>query len=113
MVNRRRVQLTGTSTLSVSLPKNWAKRYFIKKGSELAVIEAGDGSLVIRQEGDEPKKTAAEIVCEDYSSTEEMRRRFLALYLAGYSAIKVSSKQRLPMDRRKMVVDEARRLIGV
>jgi len=105
--------LTGTSTLSVSLPKSWANRYSVKKGAELLVSEAEDGSLVVKLEGGEVQKETAEINCQEYDSAEKLRRRFLSLYLAGYSSIRIFSKQRLSLECRKTVVDEARRLIGV
>ena len=43
----RRVQLTGKSTLIVSLPKKWTKKNGLKKGDSLMIKETKDGSLRI------------------------------------------------------------------
>src|SRR5688500_17623631 len=41
----RKVQKVGTSTLSVSLPKDWAERVGIQKGDILLFEDLRDGSL--------------------------------------------------------------------
>ena len=38
---KRRVVLHGTSTLTISLPSRWVKRFDIKKGDELDVEDYG------------------------------------------------------------------------
>jgi hypothetical protein len=47
-VEKRRVQLTGTSTLTVSLPKAWATRNGVVPRDEILVSEEKDGSLSLR-----------------------------------------------------------------
>ena len=39
---KRKVSLIGPSTLMVSLPSKWVKKYNIKKGDEMTVLEDGD-----------------------------------------------------------------------
>src|SRR5439155_13563291 len=46
-VESRKVQKVGTSTLSVSLPKDWAERTGITKGDILLFEDLRDGSLRI------------------------------------------------------------------
>ncbi len=43
----RKVQLTGKSSYVISLPKDWAKRHHVSRGSEVYVEEMPDGSLRI------------------------------------------------------------------
>ncbi len=113
MVNVRRVQLTGTSTLSVSLPKDWVKRYRISKGFELSVSEANDGSLIVSAAKAEKKSSEAVLAVSEEDGAEETRRKFLAMYLAGFNVIRVSAQTRFTPELRKAVISETRRLIGV
>ncbi len=44
---KRKVSLHGPSTLTVSLPSKWVKKYCIKKGDELD-IEEKNSTLIIQ-----------------------------------------------------------------
>ena len=52
----RRIQKVGYSTLSVSIPMNWAKKMSIKKGDIVFLSEDNDGALRIAPE---PSKVVA------------------------------------------------------
>ncbi len=86
----RKVQLTGGSTLTVSLPKEWIRAFGIKPGDYLEIQFQPDGSLKLM-----PQKSVAEIynvemyVDEDMSESV-MIREFISRYLAGYDIIKVN-----------------------
>jgi len=43
----RKVQLSGGTTYTVSLPKKWAQEHGIGSGSVLALHPSGDGSLLV------------------------------------------------------------------
>jgi len=65
---KRKVQLTGGSTLTISLPVKWARAAGIKHGDELSLVQRSDNSLLIntRQE----RRKANEI-----SNTTTLRER--------------------------------------
>ena len=44
---QRKLQVTGGSTFILSLPKDWAIRNELKRGSSMVVREEDDGSLSI------------------------------------------------------------------
>jgi phosphate uptake regulator len=44
----RRIQKVGYSTLSVSIPMNWAKKMNVKKGDIVFLNEETDGALRIQ-----------------------------------------------------------------
>jgi phosphate uptake regulator len=50
----RRIQLTGTSTYIVSLPKKWVEKSKLNKGDPVQIIEQDDSTLTLR-----PRESAA------------------------------------------------------
>ena len=82
---RRKVSKIGPSTLMISLPSKWTKKYNINKGSELHIIEEGK-SLRILTENLSKLNTTLDIsnlnkrVIEWYIS---------ALHKSGYDEIKI------------------------
>ncbi|MGD1060774.1 MAG: AbrB/MazE/SpoVT family DNA-binding domain-containing protein, partial [Methanomassiliicoccales archaeon] len=57
----RRIQKTGTSTMTVSLPKDWVDANAIKAGDPVEVRVIPDGTIIIdprvKQERTESRKT--------------------------------------------------------
>ena len=82
---KRKIALIGPSTLMVSLPSKWAKKFNLKKGDEIEVTES-DKSLVISTENDFSKKEL-EI---NVSSLDTMLYRLVgAVYKSGYEQVKI------------------------
>jgi len=115
MPSVRRVQLTGTSTYTVSLPKEWAKRKGIGRGSRLSVLESAGGSLVLDAEDAEAEAARAreEKICVDQLKPDSLRRKFIASYIAGTGRILFYSRNALSNSTRQTLFEEARRLIGM
>jgi len=115
MPSVRRVQLTGTSTYTVSLPKEWATRKGIGRGTKLSVIESAGGSLVLDAEDAEAQaaRAAEEKVCVDQYKPDSLRRKFIASYIAGTGRILFYSRNALSNATRQAIFEEARRLIGM
>lgn len=80
---RRKVIKHGSSTLTVSLPSKWAKRYDIKKGDELIIDEVGK-DLVIRTEN-----TSKTEPCEfDTKNNKRLGKSYLtSKYRSGHDQI--------------------------
>ncbi|MCK4589867.1 MAG: phosphate uptake regulator PhoU [Nanoarchaeota archaeon] len=82
---KRKVSLHGPSTLTVSLPANWVKKYGIKKGDELEVEENSVGLLV--STGKNMAFSKKEI---DISHLSPLIRRCIKkLYQEGYDELDV------------------------
>lgn len=80
----RKVQLTGGSTFTVSLPKDWAERNGITRGDSVFLKESGD-SLTISTSG-----SAGDREVElDASDDAELERRIIAAYVNGYRVMRV------------------------
>ncbi len=77
----------GPTTLMVSLPIKWVRKYEIEKGEQLDVEEAGR-KLIVSAEGDvERTKTEINLIDEDYIY---IWRVLSAAYISGYDEIKVN-----------------------
>jgi len=86
IVMKRKLNLVGQNTLTVSLPSRWTKKLNLKKGDELEVSEESRG-LLISAEGRVIEKEATIDITNMKSSS--VWRNMKALYQAGYSQITV------------------------
>ncbi len=84
---KRNIVQQGPTTLMVSLPIKWVRKYGLKKGEQLDVCEDGR-KLVISAESElEKTKTEVNIINED---NLYIWRVLSAAYVAGYDEIKVN-----------------------
>ncbi len=112
---KRKIQLTGGSTFTISLPIKWAREAGVKQGDELSLIQRSDNSLVITalKEIKELIK-CAELVLSEKESFEGNFRYLIAHYLVGYDVVKLLSPEGFGAEERKRIKEEVRkRLIGM
>jgi phosphate uptake regulator len=112
---KRKIQLTGGSTFTISLPIKWAKEVGVKQGDELSLIQRSDNSLIItpgKRKGEEIK--SAELVLSGKESYEGNFRYLISHYLVGYDIVKLLSPEGFSAEERKRLKGEVRkRLIGM
>jgi len=82
---KRKVALIGPSTLMISLPSKWVKKYGIKKGAEIEVEEIGNNLVVSLKESD--KVTSKSIDLEKLDKS--VYRLIGALYKKGYDEVSI------------------------
>ncbi|MCP8313490.1 MAG: AbrB/MazE/SpoVT family DNA-binding domain-containing protein [archaeon] len=89
----RKIQLTGGTTYTVSLPKEWAEQARIKPQQQVALIPQADLSILLIPKG-EIDKSIKEASIEYQSAVERdvIVRDFISHYLAGYDIIRVKFK---------------------
>ncbi len=105
----RKIQRTSSGTFFVCLPKDWAERSGLDRGSVIAVSETSDGRLIIDTEYDvEPSPQTAVI-----KSTSRLEREIIEKYLLGYDAIQVEAKKRISLSDRERVKQTSSRLVGL
>ena len=105
----RKIQRTSSGTFFVCLPKDWAERSGLDRGSVIAVSETSDGRLIIDTEYDvEPSPQTAVI-----KSTSHLEREIIEKYLLGYDAIQVEAKKRISLSDRERVKQTSSRLVGL
>lgn len=109
----RKVQKTGLSTITVSLPKEWVSSNNLRAGDQVNLEVMADGSLTIdpkeRKKGEPLRKT---VNVDREEPTEHLTRKLIGAYLAGYNIIEVRSKERMDLDTKHAVKDFARLVIG-
>ena len=87
----RRLQITGGSTYTVSLPKTWINELQLKKNSSITLVKNLNNSIILFQE-EQNKKNKATAVIGKNDSKESIRRKIIAMYLSGYKTIEIRTK---------------------
>ncbi len=109
---KRRIQLTGGSTLTISLPIKWAREAGIKQGDELSLIQRSDNSLLITPGKKEKEQIkSAELELSELESFEDNFRYLIAHYLVGYDVIKLLSPSGFGAEERKRIKEEVRKML--
>src|SRR3989344_3894477 len=85
---KRKINLVGTGTLTISLPSSWVKKNNLQKGEELEITEKNNELILSSEKKNEEKK---EITIDIPSSTNFSRRFIQVPYIQGYDVIKFTS----------------------
>jgi phosphate uptake regulator len=115
-VEGRKVQKVGTSTLSVSLPKDWAERAGVEKGDILLFEDMRDGSLRVSPSGiGGPKESdVTYVVNADLAQDKGMLERIVVgNYVIGRSHLLIKSKTRIRSEQIREVREAAAKLTGM
>jgi len=89
----RRLQLTGGSTYTLSIPKNWIDDLELKIGDNVTLIKNLNKTLTIlpKLQDDDPS-TSCIISISNKDTDEAIRRKIIAIYLSGFKTIKIKAK---------------------
>ena len=110
----RRIQKVGYSTLSVSIPMNWAKKMNIKKGDIVFLSEDNDGALRIAPEPSKTEDASIYVVNVDKcDNTTILARVIVGNYVLGRNIIKVESSRRLMREQIESIRGVTQRLLGI
>lgn len=82
----RSVQMTGGSTFTVSLPKDWADGAGVRKGSRIVMVENDDGSISIFPMDRRPSDQRNRIIPLD-DEMSIISRKVIASYVMGFDSI--------------------------
>ena len=113
LVNSRRIQLSGSTTLSVSLPKAWVKRFNIQKGDGVFFSDLGDGTLLLSPKSPSAAVKTVSIDVDSFSSPDDLRRTFIASYLAGNGSFVFYSKHKIHSAFQQAIFLESKRLMSL
>ena len=91
---QRKLQVTGGSTFILSLPKDWATKNDLKRGSSMIVREEEDGSLSIAPSSfpKKEKQDEAYIKVSINDNPEAIMRTAISAYLDGYNILNVRAQ---------------------
>lgn len=105
----RKVQFSSGS-LFISLPKPWASRHGLKKGSPIFIEEKDNGTLVLHPV-ETTRNTSKSVIIE---LSPDVERKITSRYWLGYDSIIVKSPTgRITLADREKIKNLARRLIGL
>ncbi len=110
----RKIQVTGGSTYTISLPKKWIKKAGLGKGSPLSLIHEKNGTLVLMPEGAKKisKRTEAIIKISIEEDMNTILRKIIATFLIGYNSISIRTKNhQIPSSQATIINNFARRLL--
>jgi phosphate uptake regulator len=109
----RKVMRLGTSSLVVSVPKEWADRYQLDGDSRLVLIPQPDGSLALYPES-VPREKPRTITLTSSPTDPEglLERRMVGAYLADFDEIRIQSEPVISAEQRNRIRDYLRLLNG-
>ena len=109
MADLRKIQQTPTGTFFVCLPRDWARKRGLAKGSLVCLDITSDGKLVVDTEYNvEPPTRTTSLAVGPYLSREIVGR-----YLLGYDVIDIEAKDRIDSAVRGIVKSTASSLSGL
>jgi phosphate uptake regulator len=103
----RRIQATRHGTFLVSLPKDWARRFNLQKGSPIYVKERTDGCLIL-----DPQYEAEGYPEITIKLSKRIEDHIVSSYLLGYELITVEGLEGFKAERER-IRRTASRLVGV
>ena len=108
----RKVQLSGGTTYTVSLPKKWAQEHGIDAGSVLALHPNGDSSLLLEATTDRTTDERTATVDVSTTTYNALRQRILALHAVGFDSVTLEDSTGHGSDRRQIVEETLQELSG-
>ena len=110
----RRVQKTGASTLTVSLPKIWVDCLWTEvRATRSPCPYSLTGPYCLDTNTDRRKEVLKkEIWTDGEESAEHLTRKLIGAYLVGYNIIEVRSKERMEPEAKSAMREFSRLAIG-
>ncbi len=109
----RKVQVTGGSSYTISLPKSWVKSLNIKKNDPLGMIIQPDMTLLITPNIDKKEvHRKIEFDADHLSEPEHLFRCLIGAYISGYTIIRIKSNKSIPPAVRAAVRKFTHQAIG-
>jgi len=106
----RKVQVTGGSTYTVSLPKGWATENDVSAGS-VVEFHAEDDHLLLSPQRENGRVEGA-LSVDGMDEPHELRRAVMTMYVNGFDVI-VLEASRITADQRRIVRDATQALVGL
>jgi phosphate uptake regulator len=105
----RKIQRTSGGTFFVCLPKDWAERNGLDRGSVVSVTETADGTLIINSKYNIERSPQVAVI----KPSPFLDRVIVEKYLLGYDIIQVQAKDRISLSDREQVKQASSRLVGL
>jgi len=106
---RRKVQIAGGSTFTVTLPKSWTEEHGIRRGSLIDFYPEDDALWLTPHQDGERTKGVLDIAGLDDA---QLARAVTVMYISGFDIITLETG-RLSTTQRRTIRDTAQGLIGL
>ena len=105
----RKVQVTGGSTFTVSIPKTWATENGIESGTEVGFHPEGESLLLTPRHSDETIEGTLDIT---ELHGRDLMRAVVTMYVSGFDVIRLETAQ-VTAGQRRSVRDATQGLVGL
>ena len=105
----RKIQRTSGGTFFVCVPKDWAERNGLDRGSIVSVTETADGQLAVNPKYGVERAPQVAVI----KPTPLLDREIVEKYLLGYDIIQVEAKERISPANRERVKQASSHLVGL
>ncbi|MFW6003201.1 MAG: PhoU domain-containing protein [Halanaeroarchaeum sp.] len=108
-MDRRKVQVTGGSTFTVSIPKKWARERDLSAGDEIGFLADSGSLLLTPSPDDEIDEGSLDITGLE---GDELMRALMTMYVSGFDVITLSA-DRIESGQRRVIRQATQRLVGI
>ncbi|ELY66398.1 phosphate uptake regulator PhoU [Natronococcus jeotgali] len=105
----RKVQVTGGSTYTVSLPKTWATENGVASGTTVEIYSEDDTLLLTPQRETTHQEGSLEV---SELGNEQLVRAIFTMYVSGFDIIRLEAN-RITTDQRRAIRNATQGLVGV
>jgi phosphate uptake regulator len=105
----RKVQVTGGSTFTVSLPKDWATDNGVSAGSVVEFYPEEDSLLLTPKS--ESERTEGTLDVGDLAG-DRLTRAVMTMYVSGFDVVRLEAN-RIDTDQRRAIRQATQNLVGV
>jgi phosphate uptake regulator len=112
-MDTRKVLEMGGGTVLISLPKKWAQRNKVARGSSVLVEEVSPSRLMVSPVGTEEQAPKTAIIEYPRENLSHVINDLTGAYLIGSNVIRIEGKQVIGREDRERIKGMARRLVGL
>lgn len=104
-MNRRRLQFTGGTSYTVTLPKKWIMSNGLQRNDPIFMYPLENGSLIVRSEERSGGRRDRITLTLDGLDRDVLFRRTVGSYVSGYRVIEFVSSEPIPENLREAIRD--------
>ncbi|MFB6106056.1 MAG: PhoU domain-containing protein [Halobacteriaceae archaeon] len=108
-MERRKVQVTGGSTFTVSIPKDWARDNDVSAGDEVEFYPDRDTLLLTPNRGEDAVEGTLDI---SGLEGDALTRAVMTMYVSGFDVLSLEA-ERITADQRRVVRQATQGLVGL
>jgi len=108
----RKVQLSGGTTYTISLPKSWATEHGLEAGSVVSLFPNDDGSLVVETQVDQSTTVRETTVDVSTDAKNATKRWVYALHAVGFDTVDIVDRGGHSPEQRDAIKDAVSTLSG-